>query len=167
MMKIETMRDFFMEELRDLYNAENQLLKALPKLAGKATSPELKAALEAHLDETEVHLERLTTIFKELDASPKGKVCKAMEGIIAEAEEMLKSKMPESIMDAAIIAGAQRAEHYEMAGYGCVRTYARILGEDSAAELLDKTLQEEGAADQGLTKIAEKSVNGLALAEAV
>lgn len=163
-MSIETLHDFYVEELKDLYSAETQIIKALPKMIAKATSPELKEAFENHLKETNLHVERLTAIFEELSISPKGKHCKAMEGIIAEAQELLKTEMPESVMDAALIAAAQRVEHYEMAGYGCVRTYARILTEEKAATLLDKTLQEEGASDQALTKIAEKTVNFEALA---
>ena len=158
-MKIATLRDFYVEELRDLYSAENQILKALPKMAQAATSPELRKAFEDHLEETRVHVERLETIFNDLDASPKGKHCKAMEGLIAEADETLKEEMPDAVKDAALIAAAQRIEHYEMAGYGCVRTYARVLGEDDAAELLNETIQEEGASDEKLTEIAEGSVN--------
>ena len=165
-MKIENLRDFYIDELKDLYNAENQLLTAIPNLSKAATSSELRKAFEEHLEETRGHVERLDMIFKELDCSPKGKHCKAMEGITAEADELIKGKMPATVRDAALIAAAQRAEHYEMAGYGCVRTYARILGEDDAALLLDETLQEEGDADQKLTKIAEGTVNEDALAGA-
>jgi len=158
-MKIETLRDFYIEELKDLYNAENQLLKALPKMILAATSPTLRTAFEDHLEETQGHVERLERIFVALDASPKGKLCKAMEGLLAEADETIKAEMPDAVKDAALIAAAQRVEHYEMAGYGCVRTYARLLGEDEAAEMLDETLQEEGAADEGLTVIAEGTIN--------
>ena len=158
-MKIKTLRDFYIEELKDLYNAETQLIKALPKMVKAASSPDLKTAFENHLEETRGHVERLETIFKGLDKSPKGKHCKAMEGLLAEGGEVLKSDMPDAVKDAALIASAQRVEHYEMAGYGCVRTYARLLGDDAAASLLDETLQEEGAADVHLTEIAEASVN--------
>ena len=158
-MKVDTLRDFYVEELKDLYNAESQLMKALPKMAKAASSPDLKNAFEDHYKETRGHVERLETIFKNLEKSPKGKRCKAMEGLIAEGDEVLKSGMPDAVKDAALIAAAQRVEHYEMAGYGCVRTYARLLGEDDAATLLDETLQEEGAADVHLTEIAESSVN--------
>jgi ferritin-like metal-binding protein YciE len=158
-MKIETLRDFYVEELKDLFSAENQFLKALQKFIQCATSPELRTAFEAHLETTSAHVTRLEQIFKTLDISPKGKHCKAMEGLIAEADEILKDEMPAAVKDAALIAAAQRVEHYEMAGYGCARTYARILGEDAAAELLDETLQEEGASDKRLTEIAEGSVN--------
>lgn len=158
-MKFETLRDFYIEELKDLYNAESQLIKALPKMFKAASSPELKSAFEDHFEETRGHINRLETIFKNLDKSPDGKHCKAMEGLLAEGEEVLKGDMPDSVRDAALIAAAQRVEHYEMAGYGCVRTYARLLGEDDAAVLLDETLQEEGAADAHLTEVAEGSVN--------
>lgn len=158
-MKIETLRDFYIEELKDLYSAENQLLKALPKMHKAATSPELRKAFEGHLTETQGHVDRLDKIFADLDVSPKGKLCKAMEGLIAEADETMKQEMPDAVKDAALIAAAQRVEHYEMAGYGCVRTYARVLGEDDAAELLNETIQEEGAADELLTEIAEGTVN--------
>jgi len=158
-MKIETLRDLYVEELKDLYNAENQLLKALPKMAKAATSAELRTAFEEHLEETRGHVERLDEIFQSLGASPKGKHCKAMEGIIAEAEELLSIEMPDAVKDAALIAAAQRAEHYEIAGYGCVYTFARNLGEDKAVTLLNEILQEEGAADKRLTEIAEWAVN--------
>jgi ferritin-like metal-binding protein YciE len=158
-MKVETLRDFYVEELKDLYNAESQLIKALPKMVEAATSPELKRAFEDHFEETRGHVDRLEIIFKGLDKSPSGKHCKAMEGLLAEGDEVLKCDWPDAVKDAALIAAAQRVEHYEMAGYGCARTYARLLGEDDAATLLDETLQEEGAADAHLTVIAEGSVN--------
>lgn len=158
-MKVETLRDFYVEELKDLYNAENQLIKALPKMVKAASSTDLKSAFESHLEETRGHVDRLETIFKGLDKSPKGKHCKAMEGILAEAEDVFLDDMPDNVKDAALIAAAQRVEHYEMAGYGCVRTYARLLGQPAAAELLDKTLQDEGDADKALTALAEATVN--------
>ena len=158
-MKIETLRDFYIAELKDLYSAESQLLKALPKMIKATTSPELRQAFENHLVETGTHVEKLEEIFTALDTSPKGKHCKAMEGLIAEADELLKEEMPDAVKDAALIAAAQRVEHYEIAGYGCVRTYARILGEDDAATLLDEIIQEEGASDALLTEIAEGTVN--------
>lgn len=165
-MKIDTLRDFYVHELQDLFSAENQLVKAIPKMIKKTTSPDLQAALEAHLEETRVHIERLETIFESLDASAKGTPCKAMEGLLAEADEILKDAMPDNVKDAALIAAAQRVEHYEIAGYGCARTYAKILGESDAESLLDQSLQEEGAADKKLTKIAEASVNEDALSGA-
>lgn len=164
-MKIETLRDFYIDELKDLYNAESQLIKALPKMAEAASSAELKSAFQSHYEETLEHVNRLEVIFNSLDKSPNGKHCKAMEGLLAEGEEVLKGDMPDTVKDAALIAAAQRVEHYEMAGYGCVRTYARLLGEYDAATLLDETLQEEGAVDLHLTEIAEGSVNEDAAAE--
>ncbi len=157
--KIVTLHDFYVEELRDLHNAENQLLKVIPKMAKAATSLELRRAFEEHFDETRIHVQRLETIFQELATSPQGKRCKAMEGIIAEAEETLNRDMPAAVKDAALIAATQRMEHYEIAGYGCVRTYARILNHPNAEALLDTTLQEEGASDHRLTAIAEGTVN--------
>ncbi|MCY2966592.1 MAG: ferritin-like domain-containing protein [Planctomycetota bacterium] len=148
----------YVEELRDLYNAEHQILKALPKMAKAASAPQLAKAFTDHLAETKVHVERLDTIFEKLDANPKGKVCKAMEGLLEEGKEVMSEEAEPSVMDAALIAAAQRVEHYEMAGYGCVRTFARLLGEDAAADLLQTTLDEEGAADKKLTKLAESVI---------
>lgn len=158
-MKLATLHDLYVEELRDLYSAEHQLLKALPKMVKAATTPELAEAFNDHLEQTQEQVERLVTIFRKLDVSPKGKTCKAMEGLLEEGKDLMKEKADPSVMDAALIAAAQRVEHYEMAGYGCVRTYARLLGEDEAADLLQETLNEEGAADQRLTSLAESVIN--------
>ena len=155
-MNMDTLRDMFVEELKDLYNAEHQLLKALPKMAKAATSTELKRAFESHLKETEGQVDRLEQVFTSLDLSPKGKKCKAMEGLVEEGAEWMEEDADPDVMDAGLIAAAQRVEHYEMAGYGCVRTYAQLLGETKAAALLQKTLDEEGAADKKLTKLAEQ-----------
>jgi ferritin-like metal-binding protein YciE len=155
-MDMETLRDMFVEELKDLYNAEHQLLKALPKMAKAATSTQLKRAFESHLKETEMQVDRLEQVFESLDESPKGKKCKAMEGLVEEGAEWMEEDADPDVMDAGLIAAAQRVEHYEMAGYGCVRTYAELLGETKAASLLQKTLDEEGAADKKLTKIAQQ-----------
>src|SRR5581483_4292091 len=146
-MKPATLRELFIDELKDLYSAENQLLKALPKMAKAATSPDLKKAFESHLKETQTQVDRLVQIFESLDASPKGKKCKAMEGLVEEGSEMMEEDAEPEVMDAALIAAAQRVEHYEMAGYGTVRTYARLLGDEQAAKLLQKTLDEEGQTD--------------------
>lgn len=145
--------------MRDLYNAENQLLKALPKLAKKAVTPALKSAFTSHLEETKTHVERLTQIFQGLGEKPSGKVCKAMKGLVEEGSEMMKETGPSSVIDAGLIGAAQRVEHYEMAGYGVVRTFASILGEEEAHALLQETLDEEHAADAKLTEIAEATVN--------
>ena len=153
-MDMESLKDLFVEELKDLYSAENQILKALPKMIKKATSKELKAGFEKHLKETEVHVERLETIFKELEESPKGKKCKGMEGVIADGKELMEEEANPEVMDAGLIGAAQHVEHYEMAGYGCVRTYAELLGHDNFAKLLQKTLDEEHATDEKLTELA-------------
>lgn len=158
-MKLDTLRTLWIEELRDLYNAENQLLKALPKMAKRATTPELKEAFQSHLRETETHVERLDQLFVKLGKKPTGKTCKAMKGLVEEGSEMIKEDGPDSVIDAGLIAAAQRVEHYEMAGYGVVRTFAGLLGEDEAQNLLQETLDEEGAADEKLTEIAEGIVN--------
>jgi len=154
-MKVDNLRELLVEELKDLYSAENQLLKALPKMAKAATSPELKRAFESHLKETKGQVERLDQVFTVLDASPKGKKCKAMEGLVEEGSEWMKEDADPDVMDAGLIACAQRVEHYEIAGYGCVRTYAELLGETKVAALLQKTREEEGAADEKLTKLAQ------------
>lgn len=158
-MKVETLHDLYLDELKDLYNAENQLVGALPKMAKAATSPELSEAFEEHLAETQVHIDRLDTIFKHLDASPKGKKCKGMEGLLTEGKDFIKQGGDDSVVDAGLIAQAQRVEHYEMAGYGCARTYARLLGFNEDAELLQASLDEEGACDKRLTELAESTIN--------
>jgi ferritin-like metal-binding protein YciE len=155
-MKLESLQDLYVDELKDLYHAETQLTKALPKMVKAAASEELRTAFEEHLEETEHQIERLETIFKELDASPKGKKCKAMAGLVAEGKEMMEMDGEDAVKDAALIAAAQRVEHYEMAGYGTVRTYAELLGYDKAAKLLQETLDEEAAADAKLTELAKK-----------
>lgn len=158
-MKILDLHTLLVHELKDLYSAETQLLKALPKMAEAASSPQLVSAFRAHLDETRVHVSRLEKIFKEFDFEPGGQHCKGMEGLIAEGEDMVDEDAPDDVKDAGLIAAAQRAEHYEMAGYGCARTFARQLGMDEIADLLQTTLDEEGAADKKLTHIAEQRVN--------
>jgi ferritin-like metal-binding protein YciE len=152
------------EELKDLYSAESQLLTALPKMAKAASAPQLSKAFKDHLTETEGQVKRLETIFEKLGTSPKGKKCKAMEGLIEEGKETISVDADPSIKDAALIAAAQRVEHYEMAGYGCVRTFARLLGYQQAAGLLQETLDEEGAADKKLTQLAETVINVEAVA---
>lgn len=161
-MKLGSLEDLYVDELKDLYSAENQLLKALPKMAKAATAPKLSKAFESHLKQTRGHVARLDKIFKKLGSAPKGKKCKAMEGLLAEGKELMAEDADAAVMDAALIGAAQRVEHYEMAGYGCVRTYARLLGHNDAADLLQKTLDEEGAADKALTELAEASINSSA-----
>jgi len=164
-MKLNTLKQLYIEELRDLYSAENQLLKALPKMAKGASSEELKLAFENHLDQTKVHVERLEEIFERLNETPKGKTCQAMKGLVEEGSEILGEDGEESVLDAGIIAAAQKVEHYEIASYGTVRTFAQLLGEDEAAELLQETLDEEGEADKLLTQLAQEIVNPEALLE--
>ena len=164
-MKLNTLKQLYMEELRDLHSAENQLLKALPKMAKGASSEELKLAFKNHLDQTKVHVERLEEIFERLDETPKGKTCQAMKGLVEEGSEILGEDGEESVLDAGIIAAAQKVEHYEIASYGTVRTFAQLLGEDEAAELLQETLDEEGEADKLLTQLAQEIVNPEALLE--
>jgi len=158
-MELESLRDLYIDELKDLYSAEKQLVKALPKMAKNATSPELKKAFQDHLAKTEGHVERLEQIFESLESSPRGKKCVGMEGLIEEANELLEEDADEDVLDAGLISKAQHVEHYEMAGYGTVRTYALTLGESEHAELLEETLNEEKEADELLTQLAESSIN--------
>ena len=158
-MRIESLHDLFVNELRDLYNAENQLVKALPRMAKAASSDDLRQALEDHLEQTRGHVERLEQVFERLGLKAKGKKCEAMEGIIEEGKNLLAEDLEPAILDAGIIGGAQKVEHYEMAGYGTVRTWAERLGLHEEAELLQQTLDEEKAADEKLTQIAEHAVN--------
>jgi ferritin-like metal-binding protein YciE len=155
-MRENALKELYVEELRDLYNAEQLLTKALPKMARAAHSPELRAGFEKHLGQTRGHVERLEKIFRDLDQKPTGKKCKGMEGIVEEGEEMVKEhKADGEALDAGLISAAQRVEHYEIAAYGCVRTYANLLGDPDAASLLESTLQEEKETDQALTDLAE------------
>jgi ferritin-like metal-binding protein YciE len=164
-MKLDTLQKLYTNELRDLYNAEHQLLKALPKMAKAASSEELKAAFEKHLEQTKSHVKRLEEVFKELDEKPKGKTCRAMKGLIEEGSEILQEEGDESILDAGIIVAAQKVEHYEIAGYGSVRTFAHLLGQNKAAELLQTTLDEESETNEVLNRLAESTINPEALME--
>jgi ferritin-like metal-binding protein YciE len=164
-MKLDTLRKLYVSELRDLYNAENQLLKALPKMAKAAASDDLRQAFENHLKQTEGHVERLEEVFADLDEKPAGKTCHAMKGLIEEGSEILEEKGEESVLDAGIIVAAQKVEHYEIAGYGSVRTFAKLLGENEAATILQKTLDEESEANELLNGLAEEIVNPEALIE--
>jgi ferritin-like metal-binding protein YciE len=157
-MKLASLHDLFVDQLKDLYSAENQLIKALPKMAKAASSKDLKKGFEGHLEQTKTHIERLEQIFEKLEVSPKGKKCKAMEGLIEEGKEAIEEDAEPEVRDAGLIAAAQRVEHYEMAGYGCVRTYAELMGHDDAVELLQTTLDEERETDENLTELA-KSIN--------
>jgi ferritin-like metal-binding protein YciE len=164
-MKLDTLQKLYTDELRDLYNAENQLLKALPKMAKGASSQELKEAFEKHLEQTKTHVERLEQVFDELDENPKGKTCRAMKGLIEEGSEILKEDGEECVLDAGMIVAAQKVEHYEIAGYGSARTFAHLLGQNKAAELLQATLDEESETNEILNKLAENVVNPEALME--
>jgi len=156
MSKITNLHDVYVEQLKDLYSAETQLIKALPKMVKAAHSPELAQGFEEHLEQTKVHAERLEEIFEGLDEKPTGKKCKAMEGLIKEGAETIHEDASPAAKDALLIAAAQRVEHYEIAGYGSVKTYARLLGEEDAAKLLEETLQEEKDTDEKLTSAAEQ-----------
>jgi ferritin-like metal-binding protein YciE len=152
---VESLNELFVEQLRDLYDAENQLIKALPKMAKGANSEELRQGFEEHLEQTKGHAQRIEQIFEQLGEKAKGKKCKAMEGLVKEGSETLEEDMNEAVKDAALIAAAQRVEHYEIAGYGTARTFANLLGEREAASLLEQTLEEEKETDAKLTELAE------------
>jgi ferritin-like metal-binding protein YciE len=154
-----TLHDAFIDELRDAYDAEKQLTKALPKLAKAANSPELRAAFEAHLKETRAQIERLEQVFGILDEKVRGKHCDGIAGIIEEGKKVMEEDFDEATMDACLIAAGQRAEHYEMAAYGTLVAWALAMGHSEAAHLLQETLDEEKAADEKLTVIAEDGVN--------
>jgi len=163
-MSLDSLDKLFLEELKDVYNAEKQILRALPRMAKAADSPELQQAFITHQKETEGHVQRLERIFKELGQAPRGKKCKGMEGLLEEGKEVLEDDGEPAVIDAALIASAQRVEHYEMAAYGCLRTYAQLLGRDEAAQLLQQTLEEEEATDEKLTQLGESGINEAAVA---
>ncbi len=155
-MKMESLEELFVEKLRDLYSAENQIIKALPKMVKAASSKELRNGFEEHLEQTRQHVERLDQIFEELDENPKGKKCTGMEGLLKEGKELMEEDIDPEVLDAGLIAAAQHVEHYEIAGYGCVRTYAELLGFSNATKLLQQTLDEEKQTDAKLTSLAEE-----------
>jgi len=157
-MDLQSLKDLFIDELRDLYDAENQITEALPKLIKKTHYPQLKSALEEHLEVTRGQIRRLDSIFERLGVKSSGESCKGMKGLIKEGDDMATRDGSPAVIDAAIISAAQRVEHYEMAGYGTVRTYAGLLGEQEFANLLQQTLDEEKEADKTLTDIA-KTIN--------
>jgi ferritin-like metal-binding protein YciE len=159
MASLESLEELLQEELKDLYDAEKQLTKALPKLAKKATSSELKEAFEEHLQQTQTHVERLEEVFEMLGMPARGKTCKGMKNLIAEGDEMISDAEDDNTRDALMIAAAQKVEHYEIAGYGTVRTWSNVLGKSDVAALLEETLEEEKETDQNLTSIAESFVN--------
>ena len=154
-MKVESIEDLFLDELKDLYSAEKQITKALPKLVKAASTQELSAAFDSHLQETKGHVERLEEIFEKLGKKGTGKTCEGMKGVLEEGSEVVQEIEKGPIRDAGLIAAAQRVEHYEIAGYGSVRAFAELLGKQDIVELLEETLNEEKAADEKLTKISE------------
>ena len=159
MASLESLQDLYVEQLRDLYSAESQLIEALPKMADAATHQELKQAFQTHLTQTKEHARRIERIFDGLGESPKGETCDGMKGLIKEGEKTIKTKGDSDVRDAALIAAAQRVEHYEIAGYGCVKTYARLLGRQQDVQLLQQTEDNEGQTDQLLTRLAEGVIN--------
>ena len=158
-MKLDSLNKLFIDELQDLYDAENQIVKALPKMVKAASHPELKQAFEQHLEETQGQVKRLEQIFERFEEGAKPKTCKGMKGLLEEGSERIKSDGDPAVIDAALIAAAQRVEHYEIAAYGCARTYAELLGDETAAELLQQSLDEEFGADEKLNDLAKSLVN--------
>jgi ferritin-like metal-binding protein YciE len=158
-MKLQTLRDLLIEQLQDVYDAEDRITKALPKMAKSANSPELKAAFQKHLEETKGHVERLRQVFEQLGTRARKKPCKAMQGLIEDGAETIKEQADAEVKDAGLIAAALRVEHYEMAAYGTVRAYAKLLREPDVVRLLGQTLAEEKATDAALTKLAESTIN--------
>jgi ferritin-like metal-binding protein YciE len=163
-MSLDSMQDLFLNELKDVYNAEKQILRALPRMAKAADAPALQQAFTKHLRETEGQVQRLERIFKSLGQAARGKKCKGMEGLIEEGKEILEEEGAPEVIDAALISAAQRVEHYEIAAYGCLRTYAQLLGMDEADRLLEQTLQEEEATDKALSALGEGGINQAAVA---
>jgi ferritin-like metal-binding protein YciE len=157
--QMNSLRELYVEELKDLYSAETQILKALPRMIKAASNSGLQRAFTQHERQTQQHVKRLERIFKLLDESTRGKKCKGMEGLLEEGQELIKERPEPEVLDAGLIAAAQRVEHYEIAGYGTVRTYARQLGEEEQATLLQQTLDEEGETDKLLSSLAESSIN--------
>lgn len=165
-MEIDSLRKLYIEELKDLYSAEKQILQALPRMAKKVQNEQLRQAFEEHVEVTRKQVERLDQIFESLERSPRGKKCKGMEGLLEEGKEMMEENMDPEVLDAALISATQRVEHYEIAGYGTVRAYAQLLGEQEHVRLLQQTLDEEGEADKKLTQLAETTINVEAAVEA-
>jgi len=158
-MELDTLKDLYIDEIKDLYSAERQLVKALPKMAKAANDTQLQQAFRTHLKETAQHAARLEQICKDLGVSPRGKKCVGMEALIEEGSELIKEGPDPDVLDAGLISKAQHVEHYEIAGYGTVRTYSRQLGFENHAELLQQTLDEEGRTDHLLTELAESGIN--------
>jgi ferritin-like metal-binding protein YciE len=163
-MSLDSLEKLFLEELKDVYNAEKQLIRALPRMAKAAESPELQQAFTKHTKETEGQIQRLEKVFQQLGQSARGKTCKGMQGLVEEGKEVMEKEGEGPVIDAALIASAQRVEHYEIAAYGCLRTYAQLLGLDQAVQLLQQTLEEEEATDKILTELGESGINEAAAA---
>jgi ferritin-like metal-binding protein YciE len=163
-MALDSLQDLFLNELKDVLNAEKQLVQALPRMAKAAQSPELQQAFTKHLRETEGHVQRLERVFQSIGETARGKKCKGMEGLIEEGKEILQEDGEPEVIDAALISAAQRVEHYEIAAYGCLRTYAQLLGNTEADRLLQQTLAEEEATDKALTALGEGGINQAAVA---
>jgi ferritin-like metal-binding protein YciE len=161
-MSLESLQELYVDKLKDLYSAENQIIKALPSMIKAATTPELKMALQEHLQVTEEHARRVERIASNMDATPRGKKCVGMEGLLEEGKELLREKPDADVLDAGIIAAAQSVEHYEIAGYGTARAWAELLGQPDAANLFQQTLDEEKEADRTLTALAESHINAMA-----
>ena len=159
MAKLNSLQDLYLEQLRDLYSAEHQIVDALPKMAAAATHPELKQAFQTHLVQSQEQARRIERICEGLGESPKGETCDGMKGLLKEGEKTMKTRADSDVLDAALIAAAQRVEHYEIAGYGCVKTYARLLGRQQDVQLLQQTEDEEGQTDKLLTALAERTIN--------
>ena len=162
-MALESLQDLYLEQLKDLHSAERQIIEALPKMIEQTSHPELRRGFQLHLQQTEEQLRRLEQIGRRIGKNLGGHECKGMEGLIEEGEELMEERADSDVLDAALIAAAQRVEHYEMAGYGCARTYARLLGLEDDAQLLQRTLDEEGQTDHLLTELAERVINVEAL----
>ena len=158
-MELNHLKDLYIHELKDLYSAEKQIIKALPKMAKAASNEKLAAGFKEHLEQTKEHAVRLETILKSHEQTTRGPKCKGMEGVLKEGAEMIEEEAEDEVRDAGLIAAAQRVEHYEMAGYGSARTYAQILGDKQGAQLLQTTLTEEGDTDKKLTKLASSVIN--------
>ena len=162
-MALDSLQSLFLNELKDVYHAEKQLLRALPRMAKAASHPELRQAFTNHLRETEGQVQRLERVFKELGQAPRGKKCEGMAGLVEEGKEIMEEDGEPAVIDAALISAAQRVEHYEIAAYGCLRTYAQLLGLSAAARLLEQNLKEEEAADEKLNALAEGGINQAAV----
>jgi ferritin-like metal-binding protein YciE len=163
-MELETLKDLYIHELKDLYSAEKQLIRALPKMAKAASNEELQAAFEEHLEQTKEHAARLEKVLESHDETTRGPKCKAMEGLVEEGAELIEEEPDDEVLDAGLILAAQKVEHYEIASYGCARTYAELIGDREGARILQTTLNEEGETDKKLTALAKSTINVAAMA---